>query len=320
MHQRDRHVCAEIDTERCARCFVESPFRTQTALGRVASGSLTARALARAAASARKLAPRLTTRAAGVLQRAAGPQVRSTDLDDRLGAAREVFRHVDLFVAPSADLASAFERFGLPGDRLRVSPYGLPGRQPAPRRQAGHPVRFGFVGTLVWHKGAHVLIEAARSLPADAFNLQLFGACTTFPQYVAELRTSARSQPIAFEGPFPPERASEIYSRMDVLVVPSVWPENSPFVMHEAFQHGVPVVASRAGGISELVEDGVNGWLVEPGSAEDLGRIMRRLIDDPSLIGRASARTPRPVAIERNVTEWDSAYEAVIQRRSRRSA
>jgi glycosyltransferase involved in cell wall biosynthesis len=320
VHRRDRHVCDEIDPRRCARCFVESPFRTQTALGRVASGGLTARALARLASSARRLAPRLSSRAAGLLQWAGGPPLRPEDIEARLRAARDVFRHVDLFVAPSADLASAFERFGLPGDRLRVSAYGLPPRHAAPRQPARKPVRFGFIGTLAWHKGAHVLIEAARSLPLDAFDLKLFGAWTTFPQYVAELKSSAGSLPISFEGSFAPERVPEIYSSMDVLIVPSLWPENSPFVIHEAFQLGVPVVAARTGGIPQLVEDGVNGWLVEPGCGADLVRVLRRLIDEPSLITQASPRTPRPVSIDEDAAWWESAYDAVIRRAGRRSA
>ncbi|MCK7581191.1 MAG: glycosyltransferase [Chromatiales bacterium] len=140
------------------------------------------------------------------------------------------------------------------------------------------PVRIGFVGTLVWHKGLHVLLEAARELPAGAYEIEVWGALDTFPDYTASLRAMARGLPVRFCGAFHNGQGADVYSRFDLLVVPSLWPENSPLVIHEAFMAGVPVVAARIGGIPELVTDGVNGVLYDPASPAALADALRGLI------------------------------------------
>ena len=84
-----------------------------------------------------------------------------------------------------------------------------------------------------------------------------------------------------------------------MLVVPSIWPENSPLVIHEAFLAGVPVVASRIGGIPELVQDGVNGLLFEPGDADDLRARCSACSTNPRCSSDCVARGIPPVRIDR---------------------
>jgi glycosyltransferase involved in cell wall biosynthesis len=68
--------------------------------------------------------------------------------------------------------------------------------------------------------------------------------------------------------------------------VPSVWYENSPNVILEAFAHRTPVIASDLGGMAELVQHDVNGLVFEPGNAKALARQLRRLLDDSDLLAR----------------------------------
>jgi glycosyltransferase involved in cell wall biosynthesis len=104
-----------------------------------------------------------------------------------------------------------------------------------------------------------------------------------------------------------------LYGSLDVLVVPSLWPENSPLVIHEAFLHGVAVVGSRMGGIPELVEDGFNGFTCEPSAPLALAAILQRFVDDPSLAVRMAARAPAVKSIAADATEWENRYEAVLR-------
>src|SRR5262249_35036787 len=85
------------------------------------------------------------------------------------------------------------------------------------------------------------------------------------------------------------------------LVVPSIWPENSPLVIHEAFLASIPVVASRIGGIPELVADGQNGLLFDPGSAADLRRVINRLLTEPDLLDSLRAGIPDVRSIQDDV-------------------
>jgi glycosyltransferase involved in cell wall biosynthesis len=242
-------------------------------------------------------------------------------------AAMQAADDIDLFVAPSQSIADEFAAAGLDRSRLEVSDYGFPeigltrtrgrtrgltpGQTPG---QTHRPrLRIGFVGTLTWHKGAHVLLEAVSRLPPDAYELLIHGDPLVFPEYVSTLRKRAAGLPVSFEGRFDGSAAADIYRALDVLVVPSLWLENSPLVIHEAYQAGVPVVGSRIGGTAQLIEDGRNGRLYDHWSAQDLAAILQSLVDDRSQLDRWSAGLPRVKSIAEDAREWEERYAAVMR-------
>ena len=241
-----------------------------------------------------------------------GRSVSSADIDRRLDAARSVFESVDLFVAPSAALAADFERFGMPTANLEVSDYGLTPLARLPRPPRTSRLRIGFVGTLVWHKGVHVLLEACRQLPPDRFELKIFGDVNTFPDYTARLREHAEGLPVQLMGAFDNANVAAVYTEIDVLVVPSLWPENSPLVIHEAFMASVPVVGARQGGIPGLVSHGVSGLLYDAFSPSDLAASLRMLIDDPRRVERLAAGGPPVKTVVDDAREWEARYERVL--------
>src|SRR5205823_14437424 len=107
----------------------------------------------------RRLWPSLARRMAEVATRAIPATLDGGDVEARLAAARRVFDEVDLFVSPSSALADEYRRLGVRAERLRVSDYGFPAWNGPRREREPGPLQVGFVGTLVWHKGAHVLVE-----------------------------------------------------------------------------------------------------------------------------------------------------------------
>lgn len=242
--------------------------------------------------------------------RVPGASVSPADVNRRLASARHVFDTIDLFVAPSRSLAAEFVRLGLPETRLEVSDYGF---LPAPRRRTpgGPALRIGFVGTLVWHKGVHVLLEAASRV-SGSFTLDVFGDERVFPDYAAQLHRLATGLPVRFPGAFDRAAVPDVYGALDVLVVPSLWPENSPLVIHEAFMHGVAVVGAAAGGMVDLLQDGRAGLLYEPFSVEGLAACLQRLIDDRALVARLAGASPEVKAIQRDACEWERRYRALL--------
>jgi len=312
VHLADEHVCLDIEPERCARCFGQSPFASQMALPMVGRRFPGSGVSGRLGMILRRRWPRLATRLGRAAAAAApGPAVTPSDIARRLETVRRVFDAVELFAAPSAALARDFERFGLPPHKLEVSDYGFPPLAPCKLAPGDGRLRIGFVGTLVWHKGAHVLIDAVRQLPAERWELTLYGSLGTFPDYVARLRKLATGLPVRFAGGFEREKVAEVYAAIDVLVVPSLWPENSPLVIHEAFMAGLPVVGSRLGGTVDLVRDGVNGLLYDAFSAQDLARTLRRLLDEPDLVVRQAS----PVkTVAEDAREWEVRYRNVCSR------
>jgi glycosyltransferase involved in cell wall biosynthesis len=187
------------------------------------------------------------------------------------------------------------------------------GEAPGRERAQHGPLRIGFVGTLVWHQGVHVLIAAARALNGT-FEVAIHGDTNVFPDYVAELREAAAGAPIRFAGGFDRGRMTEVYRSLDVLVVASLWPENSPLVIHEAFMQQIPVVAARIGGMPELVHDGANGLLYEPFSADALRSALQRLIDDRSYLDSLSRHISEVKTIQDDAREWQARYRTVCGR------
>jgi glycosyltransferase involved in cell wall biosynthesis len=135
-----------------------------------------------------------------------------------------------------------------------------------------------------------------------------------FPDYSASLRTAARDLDVHFHGGFEPAERPIVYGRFDVLVVPSLWPENSPFVVHEAWASGTAVVAARSGGLADLVRDGIDGLLYEPSSSQALADAVGRLLDDSTLAARLAAAAPRPKSIDRDAVEHEARYQRYLDR------
>ena len=308
LHRAESHVCHTIDTARCVRCFQQSPFYTQMAVGRAAAVVASSGLLQRLVGTARRLSPGLVQTAARSAAGARRIPVVEADVAARLAHARRLFDQVDLFVAPSPSIADEFTKLGLDPKRIKVSDYGF---RPAPRRPRARregPLQIGFVGTLVSHKGVHVLIEAVRQLDPSSYELVLYGDLNTFPEYVAELRKLAEGAPVHFKGGFDSTATSDIYGQFDVLVVPSLWLENSPLVIHEAFQAGVPVVGSRMGGTVDLVRHGEWGLLYDADSPGAL----RSIVADRRVLDAWAARLPQVKSIDEDAREWEATYEQLV--------
>jgi glycosyltransferase involved in cell wall biosynthesis len=319
IHRAEQHVCHEIDTDRCVRCFRESPTYAHLSFGRISAATHATPGMRRAAVALARRFPGLASRIVRAAGRAPLLPLTKSDIDLRMAAARAVFDAVDLFVAPSASIAAQFQGLGVDPAKIRISDYGfVPLRRRPPHGRRG-PLRIGYVGTLVWHKGVHVLIDAARGLPADAFELKIFGNPDVFPEYAADLRARAAGVPVRFMGAFDRSRIADVYAQFDVLAVPSLWLENSPLVIHEAFMAGVPVIGARIGGIVDLVEDGRTGLLYDPTSTAALESALRDLIERPEYLQRLTESTwrrPSVKSIAADALEYEALYASLVQARA----
>jgi glycosyltransferase involved in cell wall biosynthesis len=177
--------------------------------------------------------------------------------------------------APSKFLLESLARHGVERGRLRLVPYGLDlGRLAGLRDRGAGPVAFGYVGTIAPHKGVLPLVRALRSTALDA-RLLVFGKLGEFPDYGAAVEAEAKGDPrIELRGPFAPGDLGAALSEIDVLAVPSLWHENTPFVALEALAARRPVIASDRGGLAEIVGPGRGGALVPPGDVASLARAL----------------------------------------------
>jgi glycosyltransferase involved in cell wall biosynthesis len=229
---------------------------------------------------------------------------------ERFEKHRSDFAAVHRFVCPSRFLAGLFVDAGFfRHEDCTVMRYGYPGpRREARRRDPSRSLRVGFVGGVYFSKGVHLLVEAfARLTDLDA-ELHVHGHLDWFPDYADGLRRAAQGARVHFDGPFEPERVDEILAGIDVLVVPSVWYENMPLTISEAFRNGLPVIATDLGGMREAVRDGVDGLLFPRGDVAGLAAAIRRLASDAQLYDRLASARPPTLRLEEVVDELERIY------------
>lgn len=242
----------------------------------------------------------------------------------RMKHVRDVVQHVDLFIAPARYLHDRFrDDFGLPEEKLVYLDYGfdrhrLKGRH----RKSEESFTFGYIGTHIPAKGIHDLIQAFGKLRGDA-RLRIWGRPRG--QDTAALKSMADALPPELSARVEwteeyknQDIVQDVFDRCDAIVVPSIWVENSPLVIHEAQQAGVPVITADAGGMAEYVHHEVNGLLFRHRSIDSLAEQMQRFVDDPVEAKRLGERGYLYSAsgdipcVESHVAEVERIYEALV--------
>jgi glycosyltransferase involved in cell wall biosynthesis len=239
-------------------------------------------------------------------------------LAERRDAVHRVLADVDQFLSPSEFLKRRFAAAGWPEERILYSPYGvgpLEGLRAADRKPArSGPLRVGFLGSLVPQKGAHVLAQAHQLVPEGLLQVSYHGSSRSDPAYFRRLKSSARMSESSFPGAFPGGDAGRVLATLDVVVVPSLWFENAPVVISEAFCAGVPVVASRLGGMQEMVDDFVSGRLFSPGDSSDLASVLENLASDPEHLRALRGGIKQPRTVMDDALALVSIYERLTRK------
>lgn len=214
-----------------------------------------------------------------------------------------------------------FVRNGFPPERIEVMAHGLetedlvqveghrsPAEGAAPRRVR----RIGFIGSLVPHKGAHVLLEALSQVPDLDVECLIYGPLREGDAYVNWLRKQAGRDPrVRLMGGFAPAEMGRVLLSFDLLAVPALWYENEPLVVKAARYVGRPVLASRIGSLAEMVEEGRSGWLVEPDSPQAWARAISDIASAPL----PASFSPVPVkTMDENARELVQVYESERRR------
>lgn len=176
-------------------------------------------------------------------------------------------------------------------------------------------LRIVFLGRLDPVKGLHILIQALQMAPDLLATLDVYGILQdqADTKYLKRLQIMSRRDPrVTFHPPIPSTEVTKRLRNYDLLATPSQWLETGPLVILEAFAAGLPVIGSRLGGIPELVEHEINGFLIEPNSAREWRRELLRFCREEQLLARLrqGVRPPRTMATVAN--EMFALYEKVL--------
>lgn len=217
----------------------------------------------------------------------------------------------DHWVAPSRFLIARYVQQGFPAERFTFLENGVDVRsiqRNARQSDATGPLRFTYLGSLAHQKGVHVLVDAFRGIPSSIATLSIYGDPSIFPNYARSLAGAADPANTKLLGVLQRQDVGRVLAQTDVLVVPSLWYENSPLVIQEAFAAGVPVVASNIGALAEKVRPGVDGLLCPPGDVEAWRETVQRLAEHPNEIARLRSGIQSPLTFQEHVTRLEELY------------
>ena len=247
----------------------------------------------------------------------------SAVLTSMLGVHRLIGSYQDKvtrYIALNEFCRGKFIEGGLPANKILIKPNFVDwesspvlGSDPA---QRSHPTRLLYVGRLSPEKGINVLVDAVRQL--GGIELRVAGTGPEADRLENENGLKAL-------GALPPENVRTEMTQALALVMPSLWYENFPRTLVEAFACGLPVIGSRLGALAELIEEGRTGLLFEPGNAADLAEKIRWALANPNAMrtmGKAArAEYEAKYTAERNYQQLMAIYaEAIAEAKCRLDA
>jgi len=197
-------------------------------------------------------------------------------LRHRLLACRQI-------IALSAFAKRMYVTNGIPQSRITVLPHGLEElpTHPGPSSPPDY-LHIVFIGSLVPHKGVHVLLAALQKIPKARLRCSIYGAVHADDHYHQQLMDLAsQDSRIKLAGTFPPEDLWQVLDSASLLVLPSLWYENEPLVVKAALHRGIPVLASELGSLVDQVKDGRSGWLLRAGDTQAIAEILDGLAKQP---------------------------------------
>lgn len=195
---------------------------------------------------------------------------------NRMNEMRSILDLVDVFITPSQYLLSRFvSDFHVPREKIVYLDYGFPLHYLSPiKNKVQQNFTFGYIGTHIPSKGIDLLLAAFSKITAKC-SLKIWGRESG--QSTQNLKSLAKNCPneVVFLGEYVNTNlATAVFAHVNCIVVPSIWGENSPLVIHEAQACQIPVITADFGGMSEYVHHLENGLLFEHRNAEDLAQKM----------------------------------------------
>ncbi|MDK2411133.1 glycosyltransferase family 4 protein [Aphanizomenon sp. PH219] len=206
---------------------------------------------------------------------------------------KSFFRLVDLFVAPSNFLLERYVNWGISRTQIIYLDYGQPVSFPTPPRNLaiGKPRNhFAYFGQLNIYKGLLVLLEAIEKLTPEirtTISLDIYGSNLELqPKSFQDsfwVLLDKTQDCVHYHGLYQSEELAKLIANIDWVIVPSIWWENAPLVIEEAFMHKRPIICSNIGGMAEKVEHEKSGLHFGVGDSTDLAKCITRAVTQEGL-------------------------------------
>ncbi len=252
------------------------------------------------------------------------PQIPPQQFVLRKQSTQAHFSLVDLFLAPSQFLLERYVDWGIPREKIRFEDYGRrlsPGRARTFRENGRRRNRIGYFGQVTPFKGVDVLLKAMKILGEEGCDVHLWlhGANLEFQEqeFQNELREllAATKQNVTMVGAYVNSNLPKLMEEIDWVVVPSIWWENSPLVIQEAFHNGRPVICSNIGAMAEKVRDGIDGLHFGVRDPLSLAQVIRCASESPKLWQTLRRGISDVYRIKDHVTTLTDIYRTLIAKK-----
>jgi glycosyltransferase involved in cell wall biosynthesis len=250
------------------------------------------------------------------------PDIPADDFVRRERLVKARLAHVDVFLCPSHFLLNRYREWGLPEDRLVFQENGCGHTSGAEALVSKPPIgNFGFFGQLLESKGLEPLMKAVKHLQDsgfEGFHLSVSGSNLQFSGKEFRKRFVAWTQDnadrVSLLGQYAQEELEKRMRSVAWVVAPSVWWENSPLVIQEAFAYKRPVICSDIGGMAEKVSHEGNGLHFRVGDSFHLAEAMRRAATESGLWDRLQQGIGPVVSLDESVEAHVELYERLLNR------
>ncbi|MCB2013827.1 MAG: glycosyltransferase family 4 protein [Sphingobium sp.] len=216
---------------------------------------------------------------------------------------KRFFRLVDQFISPSHFLSERYAQWGIDADRIAVIENGVPdlerrGTLPYPDTDDG--LVFGFFGQISRLKGINVLFDAAAELVDEKdIRIEIHGDYSSQPEeFQREFQERLKDAPpnLVYMGPYDNRHVDRLMQSVHAVLVPSIWWENSPLVIQEAFANRRPLICSDIGGMAEKIRDGIDGFHFQAGNGRSLAAVLKKIAREPKALNKMPDNIIQPKA------------------------
>jgi glycosyltransferase involved in cell wall biosynthesis len=199
---------------------------------------------------------------------------------------------------------------------IQVNMYSVDFSYVKPEVQENDEIVFAFIGSLIWQKGAHILINSFKKIKSDKIKLKIFGSGVEGDVYPERVLSMIKDDTrIEYCGIFEYHDLPEIMNKISVVVIPSLYKEIYPLVMQLSFAYKKPVIASKIGGLPESILDGINGYLFEIGNVQQLTSILSMISDNPEILTKLKKNIHNPPRIEEEAFIYENAYRQLLSKK-----
>lgn len=232
---------------------------------------------------------------------------------------KSFFRLVDKFISPSEFLRDRYTAWGIESNHIEVIENGLPEGNRIPTRTINSNNmrgRFAYFGQINPYKGVDLILEAFVHLPKkirkqvtlDIFGTGLKNQSNEFQVKIEKLLHKCKGM-VHLHGPYEPEEMGQLMAEVDWVVMGSIWWENSPLVIQEAYKFGRPIICPDIGGMAEKVKQGVGGLHYRARDSVSLASVIQRIIEQPELFNQLHELLPTYSKISETTNNHIKLYE-----------